>query len=202
MELKIADTDPDAAQLVDQKVKEAKAWLACKWCKAEAANFVTGIFSDAVYCSSCGRYAGYSFPIGPVLHRLADTNVRDEKMLALLGLLEEWPGCRADMPVHIEAVTTYWWKDSPNVLQVWQCKELIYRQHEQSIRWSLGPVINQAVVARLGRVPEINFRDQFACPHCGASEDRQDWRNFNQVARLADIYCGECGKFIRTWDPS
>lgn len=40
------------------------------------------------------------------------------------------------------------------------------------------------------------------CKKCGAPPREQEMRNFDRIARDADIYCLRCGAFVRTWDPS
>lgn len=40
------------------------------------------------------------------------------------------------------------------------------------------------------------------CPNCGAPPKKHVMKNFDPVGRYADIHCGECGTYVRDWDPN
>ncbi len=40
------------------------------------------------------------------------------------------------------------------------------------------------------------------CTQCGSPPNRHTMRNFDPRDRTADLYCIDCGAYVREWDPS
>jgi hypothetical protein len=74
--------------------------------------------------------------------------------------------------------------------------------YDWSFAWLVCQAMNQTVSRRIDYVPLFDLGSRSACLNCGAGPERQHMRNFSEVLREGDIYCGGCGKYIRTWDPS
>jgi len=49
-------------------------------------------------------------------------------------------------------------------------------------------------------IAKLDNYDRDTCKKCGSKD--LEMKNFNQIWRDADLYCRDCGAFVRVWDPN
>lgn len=219
----------EEAVLIERLVKDRFKFSPCKNCGDNLTDFMlpenplSG--TNRVYCTSCGKWSGSELDSRILFDFLeaitcASHSVHDalsalcapdpDKIASSSGLVDQ---ALADF---FEVMADRWgrnismWFNSYNGLpksitaktsgyKVVQKTATIY---DFQVLPLLSAVVNQAVLSRLEEEPEFDYDSPHMCKNCDAPPSEREMRNFSEISRDGDIYCGRCNTFIRTWDPN
>lgn len=213
----------DEAILIECLIKGRFHLPPCKNCSDDLKDFMVpeNFLSDTarVYCVSCGKWSGSELDSRIMFDFLeAFTSEAHPAHSAVTEL--STPDLASDKPQDQElnafarVMSNRWerdirmWFNSSNGLPKAIFAMKPYQRDTEVALYDfvlmrlLSTVVNQAVLERIGRIPEFDYDSPHMCTNCGAPPSAREMRNFNEISRYADIHCGACGVFIRTWDPN
>lgn len=214
----------EEATTIERLVKTSLTLADCQWCKASSADFMapfatpngTDIGISALFCPACGHHTFNVITLEclPAVIRAWRDDAHPAHPVIERFMLAALDGTAAAPPRKIASIFVEFdtWRGRPNYFNIisedeWnKTSGTGVRSNTPIYKWALFPslalAINQAVLGRRESPPVFDRDTLFGCPYCGAGAKKQEWRNFNEVLREADIFCVVCGKFVRGWDPS